>query len=75
MKVSIAASFFDESVHMQVLNNKNLFQARENIVWLGQSRCGGFAYPVHAVSKIATQSPSLKVCIDDKLTITFSRVC
>ena len=46
---------FDKSVHMQVLNNKNLFQARENIVWLGQSRCGGIAYPVDAVFKIATQ--------------------
>jgi len=37
---------FDEAVHTQVLNNKSLFQAGKNMVWLGQSRCGAFAYSV-----------------------------
>ena len=37
---------FDESLHVQVLNNKSLFQAGKNLVWLGQSRRGGFAYPI-----------------------------
>ena len=37
---------FDEVEHRQVLNNKSLFQAGKNIVWLGQSKCGGFAYPI-----------------------------
>ena len=31
---------FDESVHMQVFNNKNLFQTKENIVARPEQVCG-----------------------------------
>ena len=54
---------FYEVVHTQVLNNKTLFQAGKNIVWLGQSRCGGFAYPIWPY-QIAT------VCCSNKFAVT-----
>ena len=54
---------FDEVVHTQVLNNKSLFQAGKNIVWLGQSRCGGFAYPIWPY-QIAM------VCCSNKFAVT-----
>jgi len=54
---------FDEAVHMQVLNNKSLFQAGKNRVWLGQSRCGGFAYPIWPYQTATSfRSPKQRAC-------------
>ena len=65
---------FDESVHMQVFNYKNLFQAKENIVARPEQVCEDRVSCTCSVQNCDTVT-IVKVCIDDRLTITFSRVC